>query len=96
MEILEQLITFTANGNNTTPSTVKKRKKRKITEQYDEDIKALSMFYDLLPGRVIEIDLQDILVICPRTRPRADAYRGLVKELGRRGISLIIKSRKNK
>ncbi len=96
MEILEQLITFTANGSYNTTYTVKKRKKRKITEQYDEDIKALSMFYDLLPGRVIEIDLQDILVICPRNRQRTDAYNGLVKELKSRDVLLIIKSRKSK
>ena len=63
--------------------------------KYDEDIMALNVFYKMEPG-VITIELQDLLIICPRTRPRADAYRGLVKELGRRGINLIIKSRKNK
>ena len=64
--------------------------------KYDEDIMALAVFYKIEPGAVITIELQDLLIICPRTRPRADAYRGLVTELGRRGVSLIIKSRKTK
>jgi hypothetical protein len=64
--------------------------------KYDEDIMALGVFYKMEPGAVITIELQDLLIICPRTRPRTDAYRGLVTELGRRGISLIVKSRKSK
>ena len=64
--------------------------------KYDEDIMALGVFYKMEAGTVITIELQDLLIICPRTRPRADAYRGLVTELGRRGVSLIIKSRKTK
>lgn len=63
--------------------------------KYDEDIMALNVFYSMEPG-IITIELQDLLIICPRTRPRVDAYRGLVAELGRRGVSLIIKSRKRK
>lgn len=63
--------------------------------KYDEDIMALNVFYSMEPG-IITIELQDLLIICPRTRPRVDAYRGLVAELGRRGVSLIIKSRKTK
>lgn len=64
--------------------------------KYDEDIMALNVFYPMKPGTVITIELQDLLAICPRTRPRTDAYRGLVTELGRRGVSLIVKSRKTK
>ena len=64
--------------------------------KYDEDIMALAVFYKIEPGAVITIELQDLLIICPRTRPRVDAYRGLVTELGRRGVSLIVKSRKTK
>ena len=64
--------------------------------KYDEDIMALAVFYKIEPGAVITIELQDLLIICPRTRPRADAYRGLVSELGRRGVSLVVKSRKTK
>ena len=104
MELLEQLIEFTANGGNYVKSEMSEapateviiKQKSQPTRNYDADIEALSVFYSLDSGSEIEIQLQEILILCPRTRPRTDAYRGLVKELGRRGISLIIKSRKNK
>ena len=107
MELLEQMI-YSADklaygedpGQKQPRSTIKMEDTvgpPKTTDgKYDEDIMALNVFYKMEPGAVITIELQDLLIICPRTRPRADAYRGLVKELGRRGISLIIKSRKNK
>ena len=47
-------------------------------------------------GSSINITLQNLLQICPRNRRRIDAYRGLVKELASRGISLTITSNKTR
>jgi hypothetical protein len=102
MELLQQLIEFTASGQTLytapkpTSQNLKEDKPKPTTNKYEDDIKALSVFYSLEPGAVIPISLTDLLCICPRKRPRVDAYRGLVTELSRRGIVLTIKSRKNK
>ena len=106
MELLEQMI-YSADKVVSGEEPGQKQLRSNITMEdtvwpprtdgkYDEDIMALAVFYKIEPGAVITIELQDLLIICPRTRPRADAYRGLVTELGRRGVSLIIKSRKTK
>ena len=99
MELLQQMIEFTANGNHlesakrenpTSELVIKSRK------NYDDDIEALSVFYPMEPGTSITIELQDLLLICERPRKRVDAFRGLVAELSRRGVVLDIKSRKRK
>lgn len=107
MELLEQMI-YSADKLTSGEDPGQKQLRSSITMEdtewspkttdgkYDEDIMALGVFYKMEPGAVITIELQDLLIICPRTRPRTDAYRGLVTELGRRGISLIVKSRKTK
>lgn len=66
--------------------------------KYDNDIIALSSRWaDLLTGICIETTLQDMLTICPRHRPRIEAYKGLVGYLkDHYGTTLIIKSRKTK
>ena len=51
---------------------------------------------DLKEGMVLWIDLQTILKLIPRKRQRTDAYNSLASELKRRGITLIITSRKKK
>lgn len=102
MELLEQMI-YSADKLTSGEDPGQKQLRSSITMEakttdgkYDEDIMALNVFYKMEPGAVITIELQDLLIICPRTRPRADAYRGLVTELERRGINLIIKSRRSK
>jgi len=72
----------------------KEERKAKATEpRYADDIAALKSAY---PGStVIEISLKDLLKLCPRNRPRTDAYKGLVAELkDNEGIELRIVSRK--
>lgn len=98
MELLTQLIQFTCNGSNYGHETMddEKVEEVKVCHKYDADIEALGVFFCLEPGREVQVQLQDLLAILPRSRRRCDAYRGLVTELGRRGINLIIKSRKNK
>ena len=106
MELLEQMI-YSADKVVSGEEPGQKQLRSSITMEdtvwpprtdgkYDEDIMALAVFYKMEPGAVITIELQDLLIICPRTRPRADAYRGLITELGRRGVSLVVKSRKTK
>lgn len=53
--------------------------------------------YSLTEGEQIDIGLQDLLKICPRKRPRIDAYNKLVSHLEEEcGVSLNIVSRKHK
>ena len=64
----------------------------------DDDIKSLEeKFGPLDRSRQINLTLQEILKICPRSRKRTDSYRKLVSELDKRfGIKLIITSRKGR
>lgn len=101
MELLQQLIEFTASGQTlyAAPKPTSqnlKEDKPKMTNKYEDDITALSVFYSLEPGAEVSIELRDLLCICPRERQRVDAYRGLVTELSKRGVVLKIKSRKSK
>ena len=102
MELLQQLIEFTASGQTIytapkpTSQNLKEEKPKPTTNKYEDDIKALSVFYSLEPGAEVSIELRDLLCICPRERQRVDAYRGLVTELSKRGVVLKIKSRKSK
>ena len=68
------------------------------TDSLDDDIKCLEAICGSLDrGRQINLTLQEILKICPRSRRRTDSYRKLVSELDKRfGIKLIITSRKGK
>ena len=64
---------------------------------YASEIKRLEDEYGpLMEGQHLIIQLQDLLVLIPRARKRIDAYKGLIKELANRGVTLTIKSRKTK
>ena len=64
---------------------------------YAGEIKRLEAEYGpLMEGQRLTIQLQDLLVLIPRARKRIDAYKGLIKELANRGVTLTIKSRKTK
>ena len=71
-------------------STVKKTTKVNLTEDIQQLQVALFNGEPLAPGYCIDIRLQDLLTICPRSRRRRDSYRGLVKALAVRGITLKI------
>lgn len=66
--------------------------------KYDADVEAIQEKYgELKSGFCIEAELQELLKICPRNRPRTDAYQGLCSFLmAEYGVSLTIKSRKRK
>ena len=77
-----------------TPVIEKKVAKKTNSGKYDADISALTAIYGT--GVCIDIELQELLKICPRNRKRIEAYNGLVSELAKRGTVLTIKSRKTK
>ena len=66
--------------------------------KYDADVEALRNKHgNFDTGLCIEETLQDLLTLCPRNRPRTDAYQGLVSYLKTEfGVTLNIKSRKRK
>ena len=68
------------------------------TGKYDADVEALQKKWGTFDTALcIEETLQDLLVLCPRNRPRIDAYQGLVSYLkAEYGVTLTIKSRKRK
>ena len=71
-------------------SPVKKAPKVNLAEDIQRLEVALFNGTPLAPGYCIDIRLQDLLTICPRSRRRRDSYRGLVKALAVRGITLKI------
>ena len=81
--------------NSIATPVIEKKVAKKNSEKYDSDISALTAIYGTT-GVSIDIELQELLKICPRERKRIEAYNGLVSELAKRGIVLTIKSRKTK
>ena len=66
--------------------------------RFDADVESLKKKWGTFEtGLCITENLQDLLTICPRNRPRVDAYQGLVSHLkSEYGVTLTIKSRKRK
>ena len=73
---------------------IEKKVAKTNSGKYDADISALTAIYGT--GVCIDIELQELLKICPRDRKRIEAYNGLVSELAKRGTVLTIKSRKTR
>ena len=62
---------------------------------YAGEIKRLEDEYGpFANGMSITVELNKLLMMCPRKRRRKDAYRGLQKTLNEMGVTLKIKSRK--
>ena len=82
----------------TLPVETEYRCEPQTSGKFDADIKALTEKYGSLTGLCnIEATLQELLTICPRKRPRIDAYQGLKGHLQTEyGVTLTIKSRKTK
>lgn len=75
-EIIDETIPATVQDTSTTQTS-----EAEIVER------TFGVFYE---GKVIQTDLRTLLSLVPRKRERADAYRGLIKELKERGVSLEI------
>lgn len=104
MNFMEGFISYGAftqedkEKNNIATPVIEKKVAKKNSEKYESDISALTAIYGtgVCTGVCIDIELQDLLKICPRDRKRIEAYNGLVSELAKRGTVLTIKSRKTK
>ena len=65
--------------------------------ELDKELLTLSDVYgELYEGKIINVTLQELLSLLPRTRKRSDAYRGLISKLERKGVTLNITSKKSK
>ncbi len=95
---LEQKQVATNAKKISSPSEPKTTKQVKAGSKYDSDVEALEAnFGSFKTGLCIETTLQELLQICPRKRPRIEAYQGLISHLkARYETTLIIKSRKTK
>ena len=74
----------------------KKKPVESKTGKFTSEIEMLRSKFSLTKGSRSEIELQDLLKLCPRKRKRVDAYKGLVSELKRNEITLIINSQKKR
>ena len=64
-------------------------------DPYTDEIKRLEAEYGpFAEGMSITVELQKLLMICPRKRHRKDAYRGLQNEFNKMGMTLNIISQK--
>ena len=63
----------------------------------DPELRILADKYgELVSGKQIEVTLQELLALIPRTRKRSDAYRGLASKLERLGVKLNITTNRTK
>jgi len=63
-----------------------------------DEIAAIEYEYGKIEeGAEVVVELQKLLTICPRTRRRADAYKGLISKVRKeKNATLIVKSQKSK
>ena len=79
------------------PHVITEDATKTINYESDHELRVLSEKYgEFYEGMTIHVTLQELQVLVPRTRRRTDAYRGLVSNLKRKGVSLIITSNKSK
>ena len=63
----------------------------------DPELRNLADKYgELISGKQIEVSLQELLKLIPRTRKRSDAYRGLASKLELLGVRLNITTNRTK
>ena len=79
-------------------SAPKPKASKRVPDDFSADVEAIQAKYGkFTTGLCIEARLQDLLLICPRKRPRIDAYQKLIDYLAAEyDVTLIIKSRKTK
>lgn len=84
--------------NNAEPEMDSKTETTKPALSIEEEIQVLAQhFGGISTGMTIEIELRELLELCPRNRRKADSYYQLKKHLkDDYGIELIITSRTSK
>lgn len=77
-------------------SLVSKEHSIATNEKVNSELAILAKEFGVLSnGKQIEVELNRILLLLPRKRRKADAYKGIRSVLKRMGVELIIKSNKN-
>ena len=92
---LEEPLERQVRENEVCPDVIEKTNE----SRYESDIEALKQKFgdSFSTGLSIEIDLKEILKICPRERIRSDSYTGLIGFLQKKyGIILKVVSQKTK
>lgn len=83
--------------NNDAPKTTSPEPKSIIIPTvFRDDVERLSTYTgaELKRGMMIELTLQELLEICPRSRRKSDAYKKLIDYLANElGVTLIIKKK---
>ena len=84
--------------NDAAPATDSKIESTKPALTIEEEIQVLAQhFGGISTGMTLEIELRELLELCPRNRRKADSYYQLKKHLkDDYGIELIITSRTSK
>ena len=73
------------------------KKAAAVSSNDDPELEILGKTFGALTnGKVIEVNLQELLALVPRTRKRSDAYRGLCAKLRRMGVTLNITTNRTK
>ena len=84
-------------NDNVAPHVIVEDATKIENKEVDKELGVLSDVYgELYEGKIINVTLQDLLSLLPRTRKRSDAYRGLISKLKRKGVTLSITSQKSK
>lgn len=79
------------------PHVIAKEATKTENKESDPELRALSEMYGhFYEGMIINVSLQELLALLPRTRRRSDAYKGLVSKLNCKGVVLNITSNKPK
>lgn len=91
---IEGFVGSNAQTQEDATPVIEKKAAKTNSGKYESDIAALTAVFGT--GVCIDIELQELLKICPRDRKRIEAYNGLVSELAKRGTVLTIKSRKTR
>ena len=74
---------------------VSKRKSIAKSEKIDSEIELLAKeFGGLSKGKLIEVELNHLLLLLPRARKKADSYKAIKSALKKMGVELIITSKK--
>lgn len=95
MEKFESTL-YRREAHEAAPHVIAKTAASPIYNDDPELIILAEKYGELVSGKQIEVTLQELLVLIPRTRKRSDAYRGLASKLERLGVKLNITTNRTK
>lgn len=93
----ELIINPRSREEKVAPHVITEEATKTENTESDPELRALSEMYGhFYEGMIINVSLQELLELLPRTRRRSDAYKGLVSKLNCKGVVLNITSNKPK